>query len=283
MKRNVLNSPRLSELKRRRQRAFFNKLTIYVGAIVVAVALLTYLSRLSGINIQSIEVGGNKIVDAEKIKSVIVAEISGYYLWLFPKTNALFYPKTAIKESLAQAFLRLREINLIIKNNEALVVSLVEREPLFTWCGFEPPADLEEEKCYFMDEDGYIFDEAPYFSGNVYFKFYGQNGIEIDPPLGNRFAPEYFYELTSFKTVLEDMSIEPKTLNVKLDGDIEIALSGTSGKILIRADIDPENKSENLSAALETEPLKTRFKKEYSKLEYIDLRFGNKVYSKFTP
>ncbi|MBI2099665.1 hypothetical protein HYT45_04675, partial [Candidatus Uhrbacteria bacterium] len=68
------------------------------------------------------------------------------------------------------------------------------------------------------------------------------------------------------------------------DGDADLFLSGAKNqkpKILIRADADMENLAENLGAALETEPLKTRMAKEYSKLEYLDLRFSNKVYSKF--
>jgi len=43
-----------------------------------------------------------------------------------------------------------------------------------------------------------------------------------------------------------------------------------------------QNIKENLDTALNTEPLKSDFKKKYSSLEYIDLRFGNKVYSKFS-
>jgi nucleoside-diphosphate-sugar epimerase len=38
---------------------------------------------------------------------------------------------------------------------------------------------------------------------------------------------------------------------------------------------------ENLDAAIDTEPLKSKLKNKFSSLEYIDLRYGNKVYDKF--
>ena len=69
---------------------------------------------------------------------------------------------------------------------------------------------------------------------------------------------------------------------------MEIFLSkGTSStsaigpKIIFKKDADLQNIAENLQAALNIEPLKSKFKNKYSLLLYIDLRFGNKVYDKF--
>ncbi len=285
IKKNVLNSPRLSELKRRRRRAFLNKALLYLLALAAMFSLLAYLSRLPGINIKTIETEGNSIVDTEAINGVAERELAGKYLWLFPKTNALFYPKNKIKNSLAREFGRLGEINLTVKNNRSLLIAVTEREPLYTWCGANPPAGAEEiQACYFLDREGYVFDEAPYFSGEVYFRFYGSPGVNLENPAGSYFAPEYFKNLVSFKQNLEVLKLEPTGLHLKTDGDADLFLSGAKNqkpKILIRADADMENLAENLSAALETEPLKTRMAKEYFKLEYLDLRFSNKVYSKF--
>mgnify|MGYP001604120421 FL=1 len=187
------------------------------------------------------------------------------------KTNILFYPKGAIIQTLAAQYLRLGEINLSIKNNRTLVVAVIEREPLYTWC--------QTDDCYFLDADGYVFDKAPYFSGNVYFKFYG--ALESGP-LGAYFAKDYFKNFTAIKNTLTALELEPIALELKAQGDAEFVLAGTATpKILFRADADPENIAGNLRAALQTEPLKTRVVKEYSKLEYLDLRFENKVYSKF--
>ena len=147
-----------------------------------------------------------------------------------------------------------------------------------------------------MDEDGYIFDEAPYFSGEVYFKFYGLTDVgrpdsgrptSEDFPLGSYFLKQNFKQLISFKDILIGIGLKPVALYATNDGDIQIFLSGgtlptTGPQIIFRADADFQNVAENLEAALTTEPLQSEFKNKYSSLQYIDLRFGNKVYYKFS-
>ncbi|MFA6256882.1 MAG: hypothetical protein WCT29_01075 [Candidatus Paceibacterota bacterium] len=287
MKNSVLNSPRLTELKKRRRRAFLNRFLVYVVLFVGVVALSAYLSRLPGINIETIETEGNNIVDSQVITSLVENEMAGKYLWLFPKTNVLFYPKDRIKEVLAQEERRLGEITLSVKNNRVLHIKVSEREPLYTWCGESLPiSGGESSKCFFLDKEGYIFDEAPYFSGDVYFKFYGAKGVTVLKPTGSYFAQENFANLTQFKEAVRELKLNPVALYLKEDGDVELFLSSTVNPepmILFRADANTEDLSENLAAALGTEPLKTKMEKQYPKLEYLDLRFDNKVYSKFSP
>jgi len=273
MKRDVLNSPRLLELKKHRHRAVLNKILISLLGLSAIFVLSAYLSRLSSLNIAEVQIVGNKIVDTEAIKTVVKQQVAGKYLWLFPKTNILFYPQNDIKNELQESFKRLKDINLSIQNNKVLEISLSERAAKYTWCGAGlPETDIANQKCYFMDEDGYIFDEAPYFSGEVYFKFYGE--------IYN------FKQLISFKDILVSIGLKPVALYITDDGDIQIFLSGgtsptTGPKIILREDSDFQNVAENLETALTTEPLQSKFKNKYSSLQYIDLRFGNKVYYKF--
>ena len=165
-----------------------------------------------------------------------------------------------------------------------------ERTEKYTWCGLTLPEEASlgtnAQKCYFLDEDGYIFDEAPYFSGEVYFKFYGDVLINADNPLGAHFLKENFKQLVFFKNVLLDIGLKPAELYAGNDGDIEIFLSkgafaAIKPKIMLKADSNFQNAAENLEAALNTEPLQSDLKNKYSSLLYIDLRFGNKVYYKF--
>lgn len=281
-KRNVLNSPRLLELKKRRQRTILFKIFIFSFAFLIFFILLAFISRLNSLNITEIKIIGNKIVDTEILKTTVKQQIAGKYLWLFPKTNILIYPQNIIRNELQNKFKRLNNINFSIKNNQILEISVTEREAKYTWCGSSIDLSVEE-KCYFMDENGYIFDEAPYFSGEVYFKFYG---LTIDDPLGYYFSKQNFKQLVSFKDSIIGMGLKPTALYVKNNEEAEIVLSkGNSAaaepKIIFKTNADFKNIEENLDAALHTEPLQSKFKNKYSSLEYIDLRFGNKVYDKF--
>jgi len=268
MKRNVLNSPRLSELKKHRQRVVLNKIFLSLIALLVIFASFAYLARLKQLNIGEIEIAGNKTIDSGMIKASVEKDISGYYFWFFSKTNILFYPENKIKDDLFLQFKRLKDVAFSIKDGKILEVSISEREAKYLWCG-----DTLPEKCYFMDEAGFIFDEAPYFSGEVYFKFYG---------IANTLK-DNFKNLVLFKNTLENMGLKPVTLYVQENGDVEIFLSGTptGPEIILKIDSDFQVVAENLEAALTTEPLQSEFKNKYASLEYIDLRYGNKVYYKF--
>ncbi|MFA6177480.1 MAG: hypothetical protein WC694_01130 [Candidatus Paceibacterota bacterium] len=289
MKRNVLNSPGLLELKKRRNKVFLNKTLVFLFGLLLIFLFLVFLSRLNSVNISKVDILGNKVLETEILTNAVKKQINGKYLWIFPKTNIFIYPKNTIEKELQNEFKRIKNINSVIENTKTLEISLVEREAKYTWCGEMPDQAMkpletsgfiaEDRKCFFLDEDGYIFDEAPYFSGNIYFRFYG---IQSD----FYFSKENFKKFISFKDTLIGIGLKPVALYVTNNGDIQIfLLSGTSfetaPKIILKADADFQNVAENLQAALDTEPLKSKFKNKYSTLEYIDLRFGNKVYDKF--
>lgn len=286
MKRNVVSSPRLSELKKRRRRGVFNKFFICFSAFLVIFITLSYFSRLDRFNISEIQIVGNKVLESELLKEEASKHIIGEYLWFFPKTNFLIYPKRQIETELKDKFKRIKDINLSIKTNNILEISLVEREALYTWCGEVIPVlnSNSNQKCYFMDSDGFIFDEAPYFSGGVYFNFYGKTDSNGENPSGFYFLQNKFKEIVLLKNITKEMGLAPVAFWLDNKGDVNFALSKepTMGPtIIFKLDSNFEQIAENLDAALTTEPLKSEFKNKYSSLLYIDLRFGNKVYYKF--
>ncbi len=276
-KKDVLHSPRILELKKGRRRVILNKIILSLIALALVFGGLIYASRIPSLNISQIKVNGNKVVEAEEIETVAKKELSGKYIWLFPRTNILFYPKNNIRKEIQEKFKRLEDVNVSLKSEGALEISVTERTASYIWCGDTPPVadSTEKPKCSFLDETGFIFDEAPYFSGEVYFKFYGVTISELD-----------FEKLISFKKTLETMGLKPNALYAEKNGDIKIFLpsknsSFTDPYIIFKSGDDFKDVMENLEVALNTEPLLTNFKAKYSSLLYIDLRFGNKVVYKF--
>lgn len=280
MKRDVLNSPRLLELKKRRRRAVLSKIFIVLLGFLAVFSLLVFLARLDSLNISKIEILSSEMTNTEAVKKAVEEQIAGNYFWFFPKTNFIIYPQHKIETELKNKFKGIKDVFINDRNIKILEVSFNERIAKYTWCGAEPY--LENEKCYFVDEDGYVFDEAPYFSGAVYFKFYGAQAESY-------FSKQKFKQLVDFKDFLLSFGLKPVMLYVADNGDVEIFLSKRTSsaaaagpKIIFKLSADFQNVMENLEAALNTEPLKSKFKNKYSSLQYIDLRFGNKVYDKFS-
>ncbi len=288
MKRDILNSPRIQEIKKRRKKILIRKIYIFtIGMVIIFVALI-FISRIDKLNIGDIQIYGNKITETEQIKNIASEVIAGKYLALFPKSNLFLYPSNEINSALATKFKRLNNINISIKDNKILEINVDERKAVYAWCGQDPLTQTMPENassCYFTDDSGYIFDQAPYFSGDVYFKFYGQIDDAVNPA-GQYFSPNNFSRLVSLKDMLEATHLKPVALYVVGDGDVKIYLSNESTslmgpEILFKMDADFKKLVENLQSALATEPFYSDFKKKYSSLLYIDLRFGNKVYYKF--
>jgi len=284
-KRNILTSPRVTELKRKKRKVLIRNAVIFSVGFLAIVALLAYLSSFRALNFSKLEVSGNRIIDTEAVEKEVQNVTGSKYLWLFPKTNVFLYPKSTIQKDLADKFKRLQNITLEIKKGNTLEISVTERVPQYTWCG-DLPTGNDIETCYFLDNSGYIFDEAPYFSGEVYFKFYGALPQKSGGPPGNYFYKEYFEKLIAFKEALEALHLKPAVLYMEDGEDGTIFLSRTKRslappEIRFRKAADLSKVADDFGAALATEPLKTKFEKEYSSLQYFDLRFDNKVYYKF--
>lgn len=288
-KKHVLNSPRILELKKKRRRALQGKIFLVILVLALVTGSFVFVARLPKLNIQGIEVAGNKIIETESIKEVYAENTAGEYLWLFPKTNFLLYPKNKIKDSLRNRYKRLKDISFETNQSQILQVSVSEREGKYTWCGENLPSAEENlgEKCYFLDDGGYIFDEAPYFSGNVYFRFFGK--ITGEDPAGASFLPQNFGNVARLREFVEKIGLKPVALVAEGDnhlGDAQFILESPkplsgSPRIIFKESANFEKIAENLQSAIDTDPLKTELKNKYNSLLYIDLRFGNKVYYKF--
>jgi hypothetical protein len=278
-KRNTLNSPRLSELIKHRHRTVFKKIAFSILGLLAFMALVVYISRLGILNISD--------------KTVVEQQTSGKYLRLFPKTNILIYPQNSIKNELQNKFKRLQNIKISIINNRVLEISVSERASKYIWCVADSPSPLDSsttdnssQKCFYLDADGFVIDEAPFFSGNVYFKFYGSSSLDINTSQGSYFSEQNFKQLISFSDVLMSLDLKPVAIYIGDNGDIEVYLGNGSSamigpRIMFNTSSDFQSVAENLETALTTEPLQTEFKNKYSSLQYIDLRYGNKVYYKF--
>ena len=289
-KNRVLSSPRLDELRRKRKKLFWRKVFIFGFLFILIFVGLVYGAKNKKINIVNIEVSGNKIIDTEIIKNIAIKEMSGKYLYFFPKTNFLLYPNRGIKNTLGSEYRRLKNISIKLKNPTTILISVDEREAKYTWCGGDmqgSTANDNDIKCYFLDASGFIFDEAPYFSQDVYVRFYGKDGVNLDNPIGSQFAMNIFSKLAIFEDSIEKMNLRPKAFFLGNEGDIKMFLPKKETmthipEVIFKANADFEKVAENLQSALTTEPLQSEFRNKYNSLLYIDLRFDNKVYYKFS-
>ena len=135
-----------------------------------------------------------------------------------------------------------------------------------------------------MDEEAYLYDKAPSFSRDIYLKYIGglpnvSTTTLSTQILRHTFLSEledsYFGKLNLFIRLLKDININGYRLVVKENGDYELFFNNES-RLIFDNNQDFEEIFDNLQATLIE--LGDIGEKEF---EYIDLRFKNKVVSKF--
>ncbi len=282
MQKKVFTSSKLEEIKKRKNKIFKIKLFIFFILFILFIIGLSFLSKWQKLNIETIQIEGNKVLDKEDLEILVKNELNKKYIWLFPKSNIIILPKNKIKKDLLNQFGRIETINFNLNNFNTLEIKITEREALYTWCGEVLPEitlPKEQENCKFVDLNGFVFDKAPFFSGNVYFRFYGtlENSI---------YKENNFIQYVDFIEKIKILGLVPVALFEKEDGETEIYLSlnvplKDAPKIIFNNKEDYDILFENLKIGVDTSPLKNNLKDNYINLSYIDLRFNNKVFYKF--
>jgi len=260
-----LRSRYADELRKKKRKSLALQLVIF-GALFIGIFVgIGYLAQAASLNVKTVTILGNIAVEESEVENLVREELSGKYLWLYPKTNFLLYPKHKIKTRLASEFKTFRDIDIEIKEDQTMEVRVSEREGKYLWC------QSSGEPCYFMDETGYVFAEAPYFSGNIYFKFFG---LIDDGPLGSYYAESNFKKLTEFREEIAKLALNPSAMYADSE-NFELRTS-LGIKIYLKEDFNSTKSAENLRLILGSDELKKRS----ADLDYIDLRYGNKVYYK---
>ena len=247
-----------------------------LGVIFVAVFVgVVAFFRIPYLQVEKIEISGNNLINSDDLIKKIKTNLEGKYFGLFPKANIFLIPKNKILTKLTEEFKRIKKISLDKKYFSAIAVKLEERSNAVLFC--------EKEDCAYADENGFVFEKAPYFSGAVFLKLVeqrnsdsGENAKAIDEYLGTSLIAE-----SEFKTILEFTGLAAKTgggvseVILKKENIYEF-YTQEGWKIILNDKNDPQSAYINLITALDA-----NIKDKRQKLDYIDLRLGNKIYFKY--
>lgn len=297
---------------RRRLKRWTRRFLIFLGVFLASTGLISGVLGLEPINIAKIQIEGNSVVSSDNIESFIEDQVAGSYFSLFPKRNIFIYPENSIKQKALADFERLKEFELKREGLSAIAAKVKERKPYKVWCppsslGVSTSAPVEVENatsspdnsevheegikeevrgedpsknnCYFLDKTGFIFDKAPSFTDKVYFKYYTIKPTESErSPKGEKvLSDKNFIRVESFLNLLKKLDFKPVKIVHKQHNDYEIYLS-SGGGIRFSLDQDLEEVAEALQVSLNSEVFE---EKSLDQLQYLDLRFNNKVFYKF--
>jgi hypothetical protein len=266
-----LDLPQSRLRARKRRQKLFASIKI-VAALAVVVGLVLGVLWLPHLRVVKVAVTGVEGTAAKTLEAAAMKYISGTYAFIIPKNNILLYPKKSLTAYLYESYPRLAEVQVYAENFRTLGVQVRERVPTSVWCGLSPQS---RQPCIFMDEGGMAYEAAAQFSGTVYTEYFGTTTGEKIPK--QYLTPESFRSLTALVQAFKDKEGE-SIARVVVDESEDVRATFTNGfTLLFTAKDDSGDVYARFLLAKGAEPFSSH---PLSDFEYLDLRFGDRLYYK---
>ena len=280
-------------------------------ALVAFVSIASWLSRIKSLEITNVTVVGASVIDEKKLSEFTMRILEGNRFGFLSRKNIFLYPEKSLRLQVLTTFPRIKEVEIERDGLHVIELTIKERNPFALWCGdivpvFDAPEIIEEPiatsssragaasstpatgnrqpvtreanlfgQCYLVDEEAYIFDRAPRTSETPFHRFY--SAIAKGRVTGQQFASAAeFQTLHDFLQSIKQDGIETEALLLIDEEEMEIYMS-EGPRVIIRRDGDFNEAQKNLQLIMNSGELQD---KDLSQVEYVDLRFGNKVYFK---
>lgn len=270
---------RPSPLRERRKKQQKRGWVLLLILFLVLLGIIVYVLWLPALRVQAIEAEGP---DPEGIEAVALAALEGSALGVLPRSSIFLVPEEDIRARVLDAYPQVQAVSVSATGLTTLSVKALARDDAFVWCGESPAA--RRASCYKADAEGLIF--APYevpvvgtttassspaiADGDLV--VYGAIEGESDSPVRSHVA--YASALPDALKFIKAMrGLGADIVSVTLRSD-EIDLH-TEGGTRITYVIGKEGEAAILAA--------TSFPDldvNDGSIEYVDLRFQNKVYLK---
>lgn len=282
MRRRQLQSQTYREKKRR---AFRWRFVAIIVLILLLIGGAIWLLRFKELQIDTVTVRGTERIDTEEVEAVIEEKLDETLLWILPASNTFLVDESAITDSVRALSPIIGTVDVAHKGMNELMVTVQEREPVALWCARIFGDNEEKEgECYFIDKGGYIYSEAPDFTGSVFLKIFSpRSGEEIVGSVLRLGVP--FGGILAHSAALEERHLHPR----------ELLIDETKARFVVESRSDETKLFDETSIILNLEDTTSSIFKNFdillredtqsefdeSGLEYVDLRFGNKLYYKF--
>lgn len=251
---------------------------VFIGVLVLLAFLylgIYQLLRIRYFQITDVKIEGLAAIQESDIRKFMESEFSGDYWRLIPKSNILFFSPRAASAALEKAYPAVREATIKKIFPHVVSVAIQERTLFAIYCAKSSDEATEAGTCFFMDREGVLFRPSPNIQGTLILKFASDTA---SPSLGAAiFTPG---EIAKFEAWLGELKnragFRISSFQFKQNSPKDIWL-GTDGGfyVIVTKDSEPQKTAEIVKTVLDNEVKANR-----AKLDYIDARFGNKVFYK---
>lgn len=303
---------RVSPVRARRTRlriALLFGFVILLGSAAYGVSWLSYQPRFQ---VSAVDITGTQVIPRDLVYDYVETQLYDGSHPFISRTNVLTFNAGALGREIKGFFPRIASVSVTRSSllANAIQVAVTERASFALWC-----ADDSHAECYQMDESGYVFATAsnaisasgaasnPLASSTTAsnaasnaaasstsaaalptsgeYVFEGgistsTVGAHLLSPIGQTFVGAHLPGILAFLDLLKRSGYNPTGAIVVNDQDFYVPLYG-SYYLKVSYGENPATLLDNLGLVLRSDPVESRV----NQLEYVDLRFGDRVYYKF--
>jgi len=255
-----------SNLIKRKKKILHLKIWGLLILFILIVAGLAYLSNSDSAKISNIYINDTIFFDKKEIEKIVREELDGKYLMVFGKNNIFLLPKFKIEERLKNFNSSIKKASLTLSGVNSISINIEEYKPVAVWCN--------DSDCYYLNENGLVFNKASIDYDKNLVKF---GDWLRDDPTGKTYTdPETFKKI--IKLIEFVLKVPMKVVSINTEDGLTFNLHTDVGtRLLYEINDNPEDVANNLNTVLEKDAIN---KAQLNNIDYIDLRFGNKVYYK---
>jgi len=271
--RNTHNRLRYSKVAQHRRKVRVWLGVLIVVGVILLINLISWFSYANIIAVQTLSVSGNKQLSTLSITSHILKMTKTPYLVFFSQNNIFSFPTRRVRASLRETFPRIKIVHVKTDFLQRTVsVHIVERVPYALLC-----KSISNNDCYFLDENGYIYENANLVSATStkYIIFENTQLNSKKFLLRNSVSVNYFSNIKKFIQILSVRGYTIKDVMIK--GTDAIVTIAPGWQVKIALDNDVSIAAHNLLDVIEKSSVGT----ELNSIKYIDMRFNRRVYYKY--
>ena len=282
MNNRILYTPKEKKQFQKQKKSYYIRTSVGIFIFILIGAGTFFGVRMHAFQIQKISIQGLSAIQEEDVKREIASALSGSYATgLIPYRFLLAVPTGAIIQRIENRFPLIANMEIKKEFPNELAITIQERQLFGVLCndGVSEGATVEEGReiqCFYLDTNGIAYQKAPETQGFLIMKVSTDaadiplGGLAVDTNIMRRMielnqklpsavgSPIVGYQLLhNIPHELRAVTKQGFSLMIKQDGDMDSLL------YVLKTVLDKEIGNKRRS------------------LDYVDLRFGNKVFYKF--
>lgn len=258
-----------------RSKPFSKKAVLVFGlSVLVAVVFigLLYAVRTPYLRVEQVEISGTRFLPASEIEQAVRNDLSGFFWFIIPRNNFFFVSDRRISGDVLRMFPQLSGVEIDKKFPKKIAVTVKERQLWGVYCFRSPTA--VSVPCFYLDSRGTAYEEFSRFEGWLLPLVYGPEAPKLGEAAISAEKLEFFGEA---KAALESAGGRLLSMSLSTTTPDDVRLGVSEGwEVWITATRPVTEWLSVLKTLLASEVGEKRFG-----LEYVDLRFGNKVFYKY--